>query len=59
MYQIWWEVQFSPIGLSSCLKNLDGSYFGQTEMLFEGTFQPAFKHIIHAAELPLTAQKYL
>ena len=59
MYQICLQVQFSPLGLSSCLKNLDGSYFGQTDMLFEGTFQPAFEIIIHAAQLSLTAQKYL
>ena len=54
-----WQVKFSPLGLSSCLKNLDGWYFGLTEMLFEGTFQPAFESIIYAAQLSLTAQKYL
>ena len=50
-YQICWQVQFLPLGLSLCLKNLDGSYFGLTGMLFEGTFQPVFGSIIHAAQL--------
>ena len=58
-FDVCWQVHFSPRDLSSCLKNLDGSYFGLTVMLLKGTFKPAFESIIHSAQLSLAAQKDL
>ena len=59
MYKICLQIQFSRLGLTLCLKKLDGSYFGLTEMLFEGIFLPAFEGITDAVQISLTAQKYL